>query len=198
MNANELPEIGSPLAGGFYAGMLDCNGERFALIVSPADAGTTEGIWGAGGETIEASHVADGPANTVAMAEAGSDIAKWALELSIGEHADWYIPARDELELIYRHLKPTTQENWASFRDGDNPSSIPPGLPYTEEAPTQTTVTEFQEDGEQALPVAWHWTSTQYSAHTARIQDFSDGSQTNRNKGYRHRVRAVRRFKVNH
>lgn len=48
-----------------------------------------------------------------------------------------------------------------------------------------------------AFSEGWHWTSTQYSAHGAHIQDFSDGHQHNRFKDGSYRVRAVRRFIIN-
>jgi hypothetical protein len=40
----------------------------------------------------------------------------------------------------------------------------------------------------------WHWTSTQYSAHSAWPQNFDDGTQDVINEDYSARVRLVRRF----
>jgi hypothetical protein len=85
------------------------------------------------------------------MAEAGSPLAQWARGLDINGNTDWCIPARDVLELGYRHLKPTTYENSCSFRDGDNPSSIPAGYPYTEQLPAQTAAEAFREGGAEAF-----------------------------------------------
>ena len=42
----------------------------------------------------------------------------------------------------------------------------------------------------------WHWSSTQYSARYAWIQDFDNGNQDDYDKGYEARVRAVRRFNL--
>ncbi len=42
----------------------------------------------------------------------------------------------------------------------------------------------------------WHWSSTQYSAHGAWIQDFGDGNQTSYGKDGELAVRAVRRLPI--
>jgi hypothetical protein len=137
----------------------------------------------------------DGHANTQAMVEAGSELAKAIKDLTINGFTDWYLPARDELELIYRYLKPTTDENWRLR--GDNPSSVPVGYAYSAGAPSQTPVTSFQEDGEQAMKRAWYWSSTQGSAYRAWSQDFGDGAQDGGHKRHAFRARAVRRFLIN-
>lgn len=195
----ELPTLpGTPFAGGFYAGKIKVGDDTFALIVAPKAAGHTRKAWGEYGKTIEgARSYNDGMANTIAMAEAGSALAQWARELNIDGHDDWYIPSRDELEVCYRHLKPTAEENYCYFRSGDNPSSVPVGYPYTEESPQQTCHrTEFQEGGEEAFYDSWHWASTQYSAYDAWLQGFAGGHQGGYHKDVEYSARAVRRFKV--
>ena len=42
----------------------------------------------------------------------------------------------------------------------------------------------------------WHWSSTQYSAHTAWVQGFTDGYQYNYDKSNEFAARAVRRFLI--
>lgn len=42
---------------------------------------------------------------------------------------------------------------------------------------------------------SWYWSSTQYSAHNAWIQNFDDGNQNNNDKNEELAVRAVRRYK---
>jgi hypothetical protein len=199
LNPNTLPTVaGTPFEGGFYVGRFQLDGAEYALIVSPKAQGELdEASWGKRGENLDAARSCnDGLANTQAMAEAGSDLARWMLALDINGFTDWYLPSRDELELCYRHLKPTTQANWASFRDGDNPSSLPAGYPYTEESPAQTSAEAFRENGEQAFEAAWHWASTQYSPNTAWFQGFVGGPQDTGHKVTDSRARAVRRFKV--
>ncbi len=198
INCTNLPTIGAPFEGGFFAGLFTLNGETYGLIVSPrAEGELEESRWGKYGHYLPAARsYNDGMANTQAMADAGSDLGRWILALDIAGFTDWYLPSRDELELLYRNLKPTEQQNYCSFRDGDNPSSLPVGYPYTEESPARTTCPAFAADGEQALAPRWYWSSTQYSPDHAWVQDFGDGGQDLDLKGYEYRARAVRRFKV--
>lgn len=194
-----LPTIvGTPFAGGFYAGRFLLDGAEYALIVAPKALGEHQPTpWGEYGQNIKGARSCnDGRANTEAMAAAGSALGQWALTLDIADHKDWYIPSRDELELCYRNLKPTTQENWASFRDGDNPSSVPAGYPYTEETPAQTTAPEFQEGGAEAFQPEWYYASTQYSPDDAWILYFDVGFQHYGHKVLARRAVAVRRYKV--
>jgi len=191
-----LPAIGTPFEGGFFAGLFYLNGDTYALIVSPRAQGELEeAAWGPRGLDISARSYNDGMANTQAMADAGSDLARWMLALEISGFTDWYLPSRDELEILYRNLKPTTASNY-TWRAGDNPSSVPPGYPYTEEVPAQTAAAAFQDGAGEALSPEWYWSSTQYSPTNAWIQDFADGDQHDVHKGGEYRARAVRRFKV--
>ena len=194
-----LPTIaGTPFAGGFYAGRFQLDGAEHALIVAPKAHGEHgASAWGEYGQDIEGAHsYNDGRANTEAMAAAGSALGQWALQLDIEGHTDWYLPSRDELELCYRNLKPTEDENWCSFRDGDNPSSLPLGHPYTEASPAQVADPTFQAEGDEAFQPATYWSSTQYSPTGAWVQGFDDGPQTGALKGTTRRAVAVRRFKV--
>lgn len=187
-----LPEIGQPFAGGFFTGIYQQNGQRYAVITSPA-AHELEGEWGEYGEKIEgAGSLTDSRANTEAMAAAGSELAKQVLALEIGGFTDWAIPARDVQELQYRHLKPTTQQNYCWNRDGENPSSLPVGELYTEESPAQTTVEAFKAGGAEAFQPRWYWSSSQRSAYLAFYLYFDVGYQYYNAKDTEFRVRPVR------
>lgn len=77
--ATELPARGQPLDGGTFVGRYFLGDEQRALILLPDEL---QGAWGEYGTKIEgASSYSNGEANTRAMAEAGSQIAKQALEL---------------------------------------------------------------------------------------------------------------------
>ncbi|MGV6473475.1 Lcl domain-containing protein [Azotobacter vinelandii] len=194
-----IPTVpGTPFEGGFYVGRFMLNAEAYALIVSPKAQGELdEAAWGAYGHSIDgATSCNDGLANTQAMATAGSDMARWMLALDIAGFTDWYLPSRDELELCYRNLKPTDRKNCCSFRDGDNPSSLPAGYPYTADTPAKTAATPFTEDGEEAFESQWYWASTQFSPNHAWGQRFGGGFQSTVHKALALRARAVRRFKV--
>jgi hypothetical protein len=192
----DLPAIGEPLAGGFFCNLFAANGDVFALIVAPKQEGETKGTWGEYGVRNDAIHFGDGVSNTNYLAEKGSAIALFAKGLTINGFSDWYIPSRDEVEMCYRHLKPTQQENYCTFRDGENHTSIPHGHLYTENNPEQTLAAAFQEGGDQAFEDAAYWSSTQCSAYYAFYQVFDDGSQSLNGKRYALRARAVRRLLV--
>ena len=189
--------IGAAMEGGYFAGVINVAGTHYGLVLSP-NAGDLDPLpWGEFGQDIGASSCCDGMANTVAMAEAGSELAKAIQNLEINGFDDWYLPARDEQEMLYRQFKPQDRDNAATFRDGDNPSSVPAGYPYTAALPVQTTDAAFQEGGDQAFQPRFYWSSTQYSANLAWHQDFDDGGQTSDLKFNALRGRAVRRFLIN-
>ena len=188
---------GTPVEGGFFAGYIATPEGRFGIAVAPKAAGEIKGQWLPRYKAVPgARSTYDCRANTLAMAEAGSPIAKQILGLDINGCTDWAVPSRDVLELLYRNLKPTTRQNICSFRDGDNASSIPIGYPYTKESPVQTLAEAFREGGAEAFDPAWYWASTQYGDSSACLQDFVDGGQGFNVQRDTFLVRAVRRFKA--
>ncbi len=184
--------VGDAFEGGFYGGKIRIGVAIFAIVWAPKAEGEIKGKWMDAYTDVQgATSCFDSMANTRAMAEAGSDIAKQALKANIGGHTDWCIPARDVLEMGYRYLKPTSEENYV-YRSGDNPSSIPAGYPYTEASPAQTTVEAFQDGNAEAFDEAWYFSSTQYSENNAWLQYFSYGTQSCSTKCYERRCRFVR------
>lgn len=187
--------FGTILEGGFYAGRIRQADGEYALIVAPKAEGDHDDIkWGKLASLPGALSFFDGRANTAAMAERGSKLAKWALELQIGGHSDWYLPSRDELELCYRNLKPGAGENWCY--GGDNPSSVPVGYAYLPKLPAQTEITAFRIGGVEAFEEAYYWSSTQFAGNEgcAWNQSFGDGYQYVSHKDFTYRARAVRRL----
>ena len=187
------------MGGGFYAGRIRIDGQIFALIVAPKADGEINSVWNDSYESIvNTKSFNDGLANTIAMAKSGSRLALWSRNLMIGGNDDWYIPAQDELEIIYRNLKPTTYENAQYMRSGINLSTVVPMPPYTPEFPAQTQAESFQEGGNEAFENAWYWSSTQYASASACAwtQDFYGGGQYYANKDGTLRARAVRRLPI--
>jgi hypothetical protein len=92
IHADTLPAIGADLAGGKLVTLYMLAGVEFALVYLGA-AAEVKGAWGEYGQDVKTTH-GDGEKNTRAMAEAGSEIAKQALEL--GGH----IPACLEAHLL--------------------------------------------------------------------------------------------------
>jgi hypothetical protein len=190
--------IGAAFGGGFYAGRITVGADTFALIVSPKAAGEIKGKWHESRAAVPGAESRnDGLANTQAIAAAGSALAIQALALDIGGLTDWYIPSRDELELVYRHFKPTGWENYADGLDGVNPSSMPAGTAYTDDEPGQTAIDGFKEDEAEAMEERWYWSSTQHAdSDYAWGQDFNGGFQDGNIKSYEGRARVVRRLPI--
>ena len=125
----------------------------------------------------------------------------------IGGYTDWYVPAKNELEILYYDLKPTTTTN-SSFSvppvSGTNPNSVPPRTGYNSTAnpatnPAQTTATTFQGSNAQAFSTAtYYWSSSEFSTFTsgAWIQRFDDGAQNWDVKGNGYYARAIRRVQA--
>lgn len=191
-----LPAIGTPMPGGFFAGAINLNGQRFAIILAPKVPGDLSGIWHPKEIDVPgAISYNDGLANTLAMAAANSNMVKDVLALIIDEQNDFYIPSQDELELCYRAFKPGTDQNWCYARSGINLSAVPPTYPYTPEHPAQATLDAFKTGGEEAFEEEAYWSSTQHAgiSHYAWCQGFKDGNQLSYYKNHKLRVRAVRR-----
>ena len=195
-----LPIIGTAMAGGFYAGRIRIDSQVYALIVAPkAEGERKDAMYIDGYKAVPgATSFNDGLANTNAMAEAGSELSQWARGLRIGGNDDWYIPSQDELEIFYRNLKPTTEENYVYNRSGMNLSAVEPTRPYTPESPAQTQAEAFKAGGEQAFDDRWYWSSTQHASVSgyAWSQGFDDGIQDYDNALNELRARAVRRLPI--
>ena len=201
MTTQQIPTIiGTPFAGGFYAGTIRIDGALHALIVAPKAEGQHEDTeWNSSRDNVTgALSYNDGLANTKAMSEAGSALAQWSLGLNIGGFSDWYLPSLDEQEIIYRSLKPTEEKNYCWARSGINLNAAEPAAPYTPDSPIQTTAEAFQAGGAEAFDPVWYWTSTQHAAGSscAWVQYFGYGSQGIDLKDGQYRARAVRRIAI--
>lgn len=191
--------VGTPVPGGFFAGgfKLD-DGTAYGLAVAPKAQGQHKpAIWIPKYKEVPgAKSYNDGRANTLAMAEAGSKLAQWALGLNIDGCDDFYIPSQDELEIVYRAFKPSSEQNSLYGRSGINVSAITPTRPYTLDYPAQTQAAEFQQGGAEAFDLDAYWTSTQRAADSkdAWFQSFDDGYQVSSHTIIRLPARAVRRF----
>ncbi|WP_044872002.1 DUF1566 domain-containing protein [Pseudomonas sp. LFM046] len=103
LNKIAIPTIpGTPFEGGFYVARYFVEREEFVLIDAGA-AGELRGSWGEYGQDV-ATTTSDGLANTRAMAEAGSELARKALAMELNGFGDWYLPSRQEQALQYFSL----------------------------------------------------------------------------------------------
>lgn len=177
MKRTDLPAIGSPLEGGFYTDVIFIDGKAHAIITADK-AFEIRGEWlEDDGDAKKERHIADSLKNTDEMAAEGSEIAKQVRAMTAGGFNDWALPARDAQERQYFRFKPTDDENACSWRDGENPSTVPPAPLYTEESPAQTTIEAFKAGGPQAFEPKTYWSSTRASSYGAVVQDFDDGCQ---------------------
>lgn len=196
---------GLPYGGGYYAGKFTTGGKIYALVVAPrALGGMPTGIlqWKTSRTTTAGTtSVNDGLANTNAMIAAGASAhpaANFCRNLSIAGYTDWYMPSKDELEICYRYLKPTTGAN--NTGSGANSSAIPQTSNYTSGSPAQTGVAIFQNGNTEAFRTdssVWYWSSTEYTtSERAWFQNFTSGDQNDSPKGNQYWVRAVRRVEI--
>jgi len=196
--------IGDAYQGGFYAGQIGVSGvATHNLVVGPvASAQNSSKAWkNAGTATTGADSDINGPQNTADMVADGNSTvypaAHFCNDLVIGGFSDWYMPAKNELEVCYFNLKPTTFANSTTGTNGVNPNSVPARTSnYTSGNPAQTTATDFKDTGAEDFASLGYWSSTEYSAAYALRQYFKDGNMYNSPKYISGRVRAIRRVAV--
>jgi hypothetical protein len=194
--------IGSAYGGGFYAGQIGVAGvATHYLIVAPVSSGESASKQYKNVNTAVpgADSVIDGPQNTADIVADGNSTvypaAHFCNDASIGGFTDWYMPAKNELEICYYNLKPTTTANNTS--SGTNTNAVPSrGSNYTAGTPAQTSAADFKDTGAEDFAAAYYWSSTENSATFAWLQYFSNGNQYGYRKNYSARVRCVRRVAV--
>jgi hypothetical protein len=196
--------IGEAWGGGFYAGKIAVGGGGVAthyLIVAPKATGESSAkTWGVFGVTTAQTSLIDGPTNSASLAALGASYqaATFCEGLTIGGYSDWYLPAKNELEVLYYFLKPTTTANDTSTGSNNNAVSPEPiSTNYTTSSPAQTSASNFISGGSQAFDSSGiYWSSTEFNANTAWQQYFDFGLQYNQVKTTPNTVRAVRRIPV--
>ena len=186
--------LGTAMEGGFFGGTINVAGLHKGVIWAPKKEGQIKAILLPQGRRANcAFSPMDCQANTQELLALGSPAAQQVTTLEIAGHKDWLIPSRDVLELGYRHFKPTTYPNYCSWRDGENPNSVPAGWLYTKERPAQTSLADFQEGSAEAFDDYWYWSSTVLpNGETAFCQYFLNGGQYGSILSAELRVRAVR------
>jgi hypothetical protein len=206
------PNIGDAYGGGYFAGYISHTADGVAthrLIVAPAATGasgtgytiTTNRQWKTANTATSGTGSAfDGAANTAATIAAGINnhpAAKFCVDLTIGGFNDWYLPSREELDIAYFNLKPTTANN-VTNNETRNMYSVPRrNTNYTTSAPARTTLTAFQSGGGEAFQASAHWSSSENASNTAWLFVFSSGDQNGVNgKTAAIAVRAFRKVAI--
>ena len=189
--------IGQAYGGGFFAGQISVSSVIYNLVVGPKATAYNSGKqFRTSTPSNDPTSVIDGPANSATMNSATYPAAQFCEGLTVGGYTDWYMPAKNELEVCYFYLKPETTTNNTSW--GSNANAVSPepvSTNYTSGTPVQTSATVFQTGNAESYETSTYWTSTESSSTAAWSQGFSNGTQ---NSGYFTKtssiaVRAVRR-----
>jgi hypothetical protein len=145
--------------------------------------------------------VINGPTNTATLAALGStyEAATFCNNLNSGGglngHTDWYLPAKNELEVLMYYFKPTnTDPNNTS--SGSNANAVLPepiSTNYTTALPPQTIASAFVVGGAEAFSAQYYWSSTEANSVSAVSQNINTLNQTSQLKDATHGVRAIRR-----
>jgi hypothetical protein len=193
--------IGDAYQGGFYTGQIGVSGvATHNLVVGPVASAenSSKKYKNVNTTTPGANSDIDGPQNTAAMVADGNatvyPAGHFCNDLVIGGYTDWYMPAKNELEVCYYNLKPTTINTTSS---GINANAVPARASnYTSGDPAQTSAAAFASGGSEAFTATPYWSSTEYSATQAWLQYFTYGNQAYNAKNYSKHVRAIRRVAV--
>jgi hypothetical protein len=195
--------IGEAYGGGFFAGQIGVGGvATHNLVIGPVASAesASKQYKNVNTATTGADSVIDGPQNTADIVADGNatvyPAGHFCNDLVIGGYSDWYLPAKNELEVCYYNLKPTTTSNQATV--GANTNAVPSRASnYTSGTPAQTSVTDFQSTGAEDFATAFYYSSTESTATGAWEQTFNNGNQDGGgDKNDPRRVRAVRRVAV--
>lgn len=192
--------IGDAYQGGFFAGQISTAGNSIAdynLVVGPVATAQSTLEWKTTNTTTAGtSSVINGPANSAAMNDANHPCAQFCEAVTAGSFTDWYMPAKNELEICYYNLKPTTTSNVTSY--GTNANAVPARASnYTAGTPAQTSATVFQNSNAQAYSASRYWSSTQDTSTSAYQMYFGNGGyQYGFQKANAFKVRAIRRVAV--
>jgi hypothetical protein len=194
--------IGQAFGGGFFAGQISTAGNgvaNFNLVIGPVASAQANRAWKTSNTSGDPTSVIDGPGNTVTMNSATYPAAQFCADLVTGGFSDWYMPALNELDVVYFGLKPTTSSNNTSV--GINPNAVPARASnYTAGTPAQTSAAAFQSGGAEAFSANYWWSSTQKTTFPGNISGyitfFGSGDLAGGYKTQVLPVRAVRRVAV--
>jgi hypothetical protein len=98
------PELGAFHLGGYYVGNVIVSATTYAVLLAPKSTGQspTKLQWKTSQTSSSgADSLVDGSQNTIDINNSSHPAAQWAAALSIDGYSDWYLPAKDELNLVW-------------------------------------------------------------------------------------------------
>lgn len=192
-----VANIGDAYGGGYFAGQINISGTIYNLVAAPKASGTASLAWG-DIITYVGTSVVDGLTNTNTMAALGPTwaAATFCKGLTIGGYTDWYLPSRNEYEVLFYYLKPGTFTNNTSY--GANANAVAPepiNTNHTATNPPQTSAAAYKTGGSEAFTTTQNWTSTEASTTNAFQQLMSGfgGAVSSNPKSSAYSFRAIRR-----
>lgn len=117
----QLPAIGEPYGGGYYAGDISYGGKNYHLVIADKAAEIQAAYRTGYPVPTGMGSSTDGYANTAAME--GLGISAYPAGQQCRSHAgggfsDWYMPAIDELVLLFTNLNPKAVGTPVPFKTG--------------------------------------------------------------------------------
>lgn len=106
MRVNKPPAIGLPWQGGYYIGDIVDGGNLFHLVLAPKSIGQNNSLTWGPISNLAGTSATNGWANLQAMIAAGITsfpAGKFCDDLTISGNIDWYLPAIDELVVVYNN-----------------------------------------------------------------------------------------------
>lgn len=200
--------IGQEINCGTFTGFNRIGDCVYGIIVAPKSTEVELELKTSDTPSNNTRSTVDGLTNTNAMNDSDHPAAFYCKALTVNGFNNWYLPSKNELELSYRYLKPSCDENytytinWFKCKmlsvNGTNLSSIPAGIPYTKTSPTQTIVTNFSVESKDAFADRYYWASTESSTNTTNSlgPSYFDGPQYGENKIITEMARCVCRVLV--
>jgi len=197
--------IGAAYQGGYYAGSIStaANGVAdYYLVIGPKSSAQAQTspptyTWKTSMSSDPGTtSVIDGPGNSTIMNNASYPAAQFCKGLSVGGYSDWYMPAKNELDVCFYNLKARNDDNYTNV--GTNLNAVPSrSSNYTVSNPALTSATIFQSPNSEAFTTAAYWASTEYGANYGWFQNMASGQQGGSTKTDTYKyTRAVRRVAV--